>query len=148
MPGAVVHSILYGFPNLVELHLLLQHEYRASVRVPLGLIKPISDQIVNTNDEDKTLKLPPLHSVTLPSPAWLRLAPLFPDLRSLKIIHRDSSPDNLNRDTEAYMDYKQLSELYPSLKRLHTADPPVTDVVKGQYLHPLKACFSEPDIQT
>lgn len=142
-----MHKILYGFPNLVELHLAVQYDYRASVHVPLDLIKTISDQTVNTNDEGKTPKLPPLHSVTLPSPTWLRLAPLFPNLHSLKILYHDSSLEGLCADIKPYMDYKRVSELYPNLKKLHTADPPRTNVVKGKCLYVLKACFSEQNIQ-
>lgn len=134
VPGAVLGKVLYGFPNLMEMHLVLQYEYRASTQIPLDI-----STIVNAADEGKTLKLLSLHSVTLPSPAWLvRLAPLFANLRSLEIVHRDSSPNNAYIDGRTNMDYKDLWKLFRNLKRLHTGDPPITAVVQGECLPPFE----------
>jgi hypothetical protein len=71
-----------------------------------------------------------LESLTVPSPAWLKLSPLFPNLRSLVVV----SPEYRSYNPEAVLDYKSLAKAHPRLTKLHTPDQGISVVVEGETL--------------
>ena len=71
-----------------------------------------------------------LESLTVPGLDWLKLSPLFPDLRSLKVIDMD----NWTYEHVAVLDYKSLAKAHPRLTKLHTPDEGISDVVEGEVL--------------
>jgi hypothetical protein len=69
-----------------------------------------------------------LESLTVPSPAWLQLSPLFPNLQSLEIYGEHDWPGK----SPVLLDYKSLVKAHPRLNRLHTPEQGVSLVVEGE----------------
>jgi hypothetical protein len=82
------------------------------------------------DDNDRPVFLS-LESLTVPSPAWLQLSPLFPNLRSLEIDDEDDWP---GESPVLLLDYKSLAKAHPRLNKLHTPEQGVSLVVEGETL--------------
>jgi hypothetical protein len=104
---------------------MLQREYLEQAR----------NSMMGSNEEEKQddqdLSCCPvflsLESLIVPTPTWLRLSSLFPNLQSLEV----NDMDDWSYDLCVLLDYEGLSKVHPRLNRLHTPERGTSHVVEG-----------------
>ena len=113
--------------HLTELQLLLQPEY----------LDQIANSLMESSTEKQDVKdlasqplFLSLESLTVPRSAWLKLSPLFPNLRSLQV----DVIEPRYCQAKVLLDYKSLAKAYPRLNKLHTEEQSISLVVEGEFL--------------
>jgi hypothetical protein len=117
------YNIIRACEGLRELRLMLQPEYLEQTNDSL-----MGSSARDKQDDNDSPVFLSLESLTVPSPAWLQLSPLFPNLRSLEIDDMDNRPSK----SPVLLDYKSLIKAHPRLNRLHTPEQGVSLVVEAE----------------
>jgi hypothetical protein len=107
---------------------MLQREYLE--QTSYSLMGSSAGEKQDDNDFACRLVFLSLKSLTMPSPAWLQLSPLFPNLRSLEIYGMGP----WSGKSPVLLDYKGLAKAHPRLSKLHTPEQGVSLVVEGETL--------------
>lgn len=114
-------KLLFSLPNLEHVAILLQAHFHDQVKSEFGFnIEELA--------QSQPKLLPTVHSLRIPSPAWMFISDCSPNLTTLDITH--ASTTNWPSHETPELNIVQLGKTHPKLEELHCALTGFADTIK------------------